>query len=555
MSKIIVYNTDARQKLADGVDKLSKAVVTTLGPFGRNVIIEKENELPQSTKDGVTVAKSIKLKDPIENIGAEIVKQAAIRSANTAGDGTTTTTLLANTMVKEGLSKVRAGANAVEIKKGIDAAVKQVVSALKQNSRDISSEEQLKQVATISSNNDDFTGNLVATALEKVGRDGVVAIEESKTGETTLEVVEGIQFDRGYKSPYFVTNNSTMQAVLEDPYVLIYDGRILTAADLLNVLQKVNSENKSLLIVAEDIDGEALATLIVNKMRGIVKVVAVKAPDFGERRTLLLEDLAIVTGGQVISKEKGLKLDKLSVAQLSTYLGKARTVTVEKEKTTVVDGKGTEEAITARAEEIKQQIDKAQSMFEKEKLQERLGKLIGGVAIINVGGNNDIELKEYKDRVEDALFATRAAVEEGVLPGGGAALLYAREAIGYSKKDSDDFNIGKKIVYSSLSAPFIQILNNAGYQNPEYYMYELGRVSLDPNTEAYDNTWNGYDLKSETFVNMEEKGILDPTKVARLAVENAAAVAGTILTTETVVHEEPTKEKKEEGYGDPGLGF
>jgi len=548
MSKIIVYNTDARQKLADGVDKLSKAVVTTLGPFGRNVIIEKENELPQSTKDGVTVAKSIKLKDPIENIGAEIVKQAAIRSANTAGDGTTTTTLLANTMVKEGLSKVRAGANAVEIKKGIDAAVKQVVKALKQNSKDVSSEEQLKQVATISSNNDDFTGDLVATALEKVGRDGVVAIEESKTGETTLEVVEGIQFDRGYKSPYFVTNNSTMQAVLEDPYVLIYDGRILTAAELLNVLQKVNSENKSLLIVAEDIDGEALATLIVNKMRGIVKVAAVKAPDFGERRILLLEDLAIVTGGQVISKEKGLKLDKLSVAQLSTYLGKARTVTVEKEKTTVVDGKGTEEAITARAEEIKQQIDKAQSMFEKEKLQERLGKLIGGVAIINVGGNNDIELKEYKDRVEDALFATRAAIEEGVLPGGGAALLYAREAISELASDSDDFNIGKKIVYSALSSPFTQILDNAGVNNPTWFMYELGKLSGT-------STWFGYDLKSETFVNMEDEGILDPTKVTRLAVENAAAVAGTILTTETVIHEEPTKEKKEEGYGDPGLGF
>jgi chaperonin GroEL len=289
-------------------------------------------------------------------------------------------------------------------------------------------------------------------------------------------------------------------------------------------------------------------------MRGIVKVVAVKAPDFGERRTLLLEDLAIVTGGQVISKEKGLKLDKLNVAQLSAYLGKARTVTVEKEKTTVVDGKGSEEAITARAEEIKQQIDKAQSMFEKEKLQERLGKLIGGVAIINVGGNNEIELKEYKDRVEDALFATRAAVEEGVLPGGGAALLYAREAITYSSENSDDFNIGKKIVYSALSSPFIQILDNAGYQNPEYYMYELGRVSLDPNTEVYNNTWKGYDLKSETFVDMEVEGILDPTKVTRLAVENAAAVAGTILTTETVVHEEPSDKKKED-EGGLGLGF
>jgi chaperonin GroEL len=540
MSKIIVYNTDARQKLADGIEKLSKAVVTTLGPFGRNVIIEKENELPQSTKDGVTVAKSIQLKDPIENIGAEIVKQAAIRSANTAGDGTTTTTLLANKMVQEGLSKIRSGANAVEIKKGIDKAVKQVTEALKENSKDISSEEQLKQVAAISSNNDEFTGNLIATALEKVGRDGVVAIEESKTGETTLEVVEGIQFDRGYKSPYFVTNNNTMEAVVDNPYILIYDGRITTAAELLNVLQKVNSENKSLLIVAEDIDGEALATLIVNKMRGIVKVVAVKAPDYGERRTLLLEDLAIVTGGQVISKEKGLKLDKLNVSQLSTYLGKARTVNVSKDKTTVVDGKGSEEAINARAEEIKTQIDTAQSMFEKEKLQERLGKLVGGVAIINVGGNNEIELKEYKDRVEDALFATRAAVEEGVLPGGGAALLYAREAITYSKDESDDIIVGKKIVYSALSSPFTTILENAGYTNPTYYLYELGK-------DALSNTWNGYDLKSETIVDMLKAGILDPTKVTRLAVENAAAVAGTVLTTETVIHDEPTKEKKDNG--------
>lgn len=538
MSKIIVYNTDARQKLADGIEKLSKAVVTTLGPFGRNVIIEKENELPQSTKDGVTVAKSIQLKDPIENIGAEIVKQAAIRSANTAGDGTTTTTLLANQMVQEGLSKIRSGANAVEIKKGIDKAVKQVTEALKSNSKDISSEEQLKQVAAISSNNDEFTGNLIATALEKVGRDGVVAIEESKTGETTLEVVEGIQFDRGYKSPYFVTNNNTMEAVVENPYILIYDGRITTASELLNVLQKVNSENKSLLIVAEDIDGEALATLIVNKMRGIVRVVAVKAPDYGERRTLLLEDLAIVTGGQVISKEKGLKLDKLNVAQLSAYLGSARTVNVSKDKTTVVDGKGTEETISARAEEIKIQIDTAQSMFEKEKLQERLGKLVGGVAIINVGGNNEIELKEYKDRVEDALFATRAAVEEGVLPGGGSALLYAREAITYGKDESDDIIVGKKIVYSALSSPFTTILENAGYTNPTYYLYELGK-------DALTNTWNGYDLKSETIVDMLKAGILDPTKVTRLAVENAAAVAGTVLTTETVIHDEPTKEKKD----------
>lgn len=547
MSKIIEYNSEARQKLAEGAKKLSKAVVSTLGPFGRNVIIEKQNELPVSTKDGVTVAKSITLKDPIENIGAEVIKQAAIRAANTAGDGTTTTTLLAYAIIKEGLSSVRAGANAVEIKKGIDQAVKQVVKALKENSKDISSEEQLKQVATISANNDEFTGKIIALAIDEVGREGVVAIEESKTGETTLEVAEGMQFDRGYKSPYFVTNNSTMTATLDDPYILIYDGRITTAAELLNVLQKVNGENKSLLVVAEDIDGEALATLIVNKMRGIVKAVAVKAPELGDRRTLVLEDLATITGGQVISKDKGLKLDKLNPAQLTSYLGTARTVTVSKDKTTIVDGKGSEEAINTRAEDIKTQLDKATSPFEKEKLQERLGKLVGGVAIINVGGNNEIELKEYKDRVEDALFATRAANEEGILPGGGAALLYAREAITQLPSDSDDFNTGKKIIYKALSAPFIQILINAGYSNPEYYMYEIGKSALQ-------STWKGFDLKTDTIVDMLEAGILDPTKVTRLAVENAAAVAGTILTTETVVYEEPTKEKKEE-FGNAGLDF
>ena len=546
MSKIIKFDREAKEKLQDGIDKVNKAVSVTMGPFGRNILIEKEHGQVSSTKDGVTVAKTIILEDPIENMAATVIKQAAQKTVDAAGDGTTTSTVLAHAIASQALQATAyASTNATQVKKGIEEAVKTVIAELKEMSTPITDEKQIKQIATLSANGDEEIGNLVATAIDKVGRDGVVTVEESRTGETSLEIVEGMQFDRGYKSPYFVTNNTTMQASLDDPYILIYDGRIMTAAELLNVLQKVNSENKSLLIVAEDIDGEALATLIVNKMRGIVKVVAVKAPDFGERRTLLLEDLAIVTGGQVISKEKGLKLDKLNVAQLSAYLGKARTVTVDKEKTTVVDGKGTEEAITARAEEIKTQIDKAQSMFEKEKLQERLGKLIGGVAIINVGGNNDIELKEYKDRVEDALFATRAAIEEGVLPGGGAALLYAREAINESMDDSVDFNIGKKIVYSALSSPFIQILDNAGLNNPTWYMYELGKLN---------STWVGYDLKSEIFVNMEDEGILDPTKVTRLAVENAAAVAGTILTTETVVHEEPTDKKKEDNFS-PELGY
>jgi len=549
MSKIISFNREAKEKLKAGIDKVNNAVSVTMGPFGRNVLIEKEHGQVQSTKDGVTVAKTVVLEDPIENMAAIVIKQAAQKTVDAAGDGTTTSTVLAHSIASQALEATSyASTNATQVKRGIEQAVKTVVAELKRMSVPVADETQIRQIATLSANGDTEIGELVATALDKVGRDGIVTVEESRTGETSLEVVEGMQFDRGYKSPYMVTDNNTMTAVLDKPLLLLVDGRITAVKDLLPILEVVSTQNKSLLIVAEDIDGEALATLIVNKMRGIVKVAAVKAPDFGERRTLLLEDLAIVTGGQVISKEKGLKLDKLSVAQLSTYLGKARTVTVEKEKTTVVDGKGTEEAITARAEEIKQQIDKAQSMFEKEKLQERLGKLIGGVAIINVGGNNDIELKEYKDRVEDALFATRAAIEEGVLPGGGAALLYAREAISELASDSDDFNIGKKIVYSALSSPFTQILDNAGVNNPTWFMYELGKLSGT-------STWFGYDLKSETFVNMEDEGILDPTKVTRLAVENAAAVAGTILTTETVIHEEPTKEKKEEGYGDPGLGF
>ena len=547
---------DLKNKLLSGIEKLNTSVSSTLGPGGRTVLIKDKEGAIRVTKDGVTVAKAFsELEDQIEDLGAQLVKQVSIKSASEVGDGTTTSTLLAATIVKEGLKNISEGANPVEVKRGIDNAVTIIVKKLKELAQDITTEEQIAHVAAISGNNDAEIGTLIATALDKVGRDGVVSIEESKTGETVLEVVEGMQFERGYKSPYFVTNNNTMNAVLEDPYVLIYDGRITTAAELVPVLTKANTENKSLLIVAEDIDGEALATLIVNKMRGIVNVVAVKAPDFGERKTLILEDLAIVTGGQVISKEKGLKLDKIQPSQLSSYLGQARTVTITKDKTTVIDGKGSEADIDIRANEIKDQIDKAQSFFEKEKLQERLGKLIGGVAIINVGGVNEIDMKEYKDRVEDALFATRAANEEGILPGGGAALLYARNAITFSKDESNDFKTGKKIVFNALSSPFTQILINAGYQNPEYYMYELDRISLDPNTEIYDNTWKGFDLKTETFVNMLDAGILDPTKVTRLAIENAAAVAGTILTTETVIYEEPTKDKKEDEFGNPGLGF
>ena len=402
-----ISGTELKEKLLSGIEKLNLAVSSTLGPGGRTVLIREQNGEVKVTKDGVTVAKAFhKLEDDVEDLGAQLVKQVSIKSAIEAGDGTTTSTLLATEMVREGLKEIRQGSNAVEIKNAIDKTVKQVIEYIKKISIDIDSEEQVKQVATISGNNDSEVGNLIASAVEKVGREGVITIEESKTGETSLEVVEGMQFDRGYKSPYFVTNNTTMQAVLEDPYIFLYDGRISSAQELLQVLTKANSENKPLLIIAEDIGEEALATLIVNKMRGIVQVCAVKAPDFAERKTLILEDIAILTGGLVASKDKGHKLDKLTGAQINEFLGRARLVTVTKDETTIIDGKGVETVIEARAEEIKEQIEKSTSFYEKEKLQERLGKLVGGVAIINVGGNSDIEIREKKDRVEDALYAT-----------------------------------------------------------------------------------------------------------------------------------------------------
>lgn len=528
MNKQIEFNSEARKKLLAGVEKLSNAVVSTLGPFGRNVIIEKNGELPQSTKDGVTVARSISLEDPIENMGAEIVKQAAIKSATQAGDGTTTTTLLAHALISEGMRMIDKGTNATEVKKQIDNAVKTVVASLKSLSQEVTSQDQLEQVATISSNNDEKTGKLVATALEKVGKDGVVSVEESKTGETYLETVEGMQFDRGYKSPFFVTNNSIMQAVLEDPYILIYDGRITTIKELLPILNGVSQENKPLLIVAEDIDGEALSTLLVNKLNGVLKVCAVKAPDFGDRKTILLDDMAILTGGTLISKNKGLTLDKTTIH----HLGRAGKVSVSKEKTTIIDGKGKIEDIEKRAGEIKDQLDKAQSLFEKEILQNRLAKLTSGVAIIYVGGANEIELKEYKDRVEDALFATKAAIEEGILPGGGVALFRARKSI------EENADLGSQILHKALAKPFNQILINSGVEGEELYKFN---VRLSDHME-----WEGYNLKTEAWLDMKEAGVIDPTKVVRLAIENAAAVAGTILTTEAVIFSKPEEKKKEQ---------
>ena len=528
MSKIIEFGPEGRQKLVNGIDKLADAVTSTLGPNGRNVVISNGG-IPQSTKDGVTVAKSITLSDNIENVGAEMVKQAAIKTADNAGDGTTTSTLLAREMVKAGLSHLNNGANAVEIKRSIDSAVQKVVSTLRNNAEDISSEEQLEQVATVSSNNDPEVGKLIATAMQKVGREGVVTIEESKTGETYLETVEGMQFDRGYKSHYFVTNNNTMSCNLEDTLILMTDKKITQVKELLPILEAVSNQNKSLLIVAEDIDSEALATLIVNKMRGTIKVAAVKAPDFGDRRKLILEDMAILTGGQVVSPEKGMKLDKFSW----DWFGDARLVTVTKDETTIVDGRGGTDAIQARIEEIQQQIERSTSSFEQEKLQERLAKFTGGVAIIHVGGNTETEMREKKDRVDDALQATKAALEEGIVPGGGAALLYARGAV-----DSND--IGAQIVKQACGKPFEQILINAGYTATDAQM--IGKYQL---VDSGNDIWAGYNLKTESVVNMKEAGIIDPAKVTRTALESAASVAGTVLLTECVVVDDPDNDKED----------
>jgi chaperonin GroEL len=540
MSKRVEFGADARKKLVKGIDTLADAVVATLGPNGRNVVYI-DNGAVLSTKDGVSVAKQIsELEDPIENLGAQMVKQAAIKTADHAGDGTTTSTLLARELVKGGLTKLNEGANAVDIKRGIDAGVKEVLETLKQNSERISSEEQLEQIATISANNDPEVGKLISRAMEKVGREGVVYIEESRTDETYLEVVEGMQFDRGYKSPYFVTNNNDMSAVLQDAYILIADHRFTQVKELLQVLEGVSQKGKSLLIIAEDIDGEALATLIVNKMRGTLKVAAVKAPDFGERRKLILEDIAILTGGTVFDKDKGMKLDKFNW----DWFGEAKTVTVSKEKTTIIDGKGTSESITERVESLTSQIENASTPFEMEKLQERLSKFVGGVALVHVGGSTETEMKEKKDRVDDALHATQCALADGIVPGGGSALLYAREGVTEAKKDGDDFNYGKRLVYKACGKPFEQILKNAGYAESDMYPINLQIAKAK-------GVWSGYNLKTETIVDMKEAGIIDPHKVTKNALLNAASIAGTILLTECVVIDTP--EDKKEGGFDPSM--
>lgn len=537
MSKQISFSKDAREKLLSGVNQLADAVVCTLGPSGRNVFIQQQGGNPTSTKDGVTVAKEVELEDPIENTGAQAVKQVAIESARLAGDGTTTATLLAREIYSQGLSELKK-ANAVEVKRGIDIATKAVIEYLRENySKEVTEEEQIKQVATISGNNDPEVGNLIATAMDKVGRDGLVTIEESKTGETYLETVEGMQFNRGYKSPYFVTDNNTMTSVLNNPLILITDKRIQHVKEMLPLLESVSQQNKDLLIIADDIDGEALSTLVVNKMRGILRVVAVKAPEFGDKKKAMLEDIAALTGGTVVSEEKGMKLDKFNLE----WFGKSRKVTVGKDDTTIVDGKGSEEAITKRIEELKEQIENTVSPYEIEILQDRLAKLIGGVAMIHVGGHTEVEMKEKKDRVDDALHATKAALQEGILPGGGIALLNASFHLREHPlvAQHPDQEKGFNIIIKALQKPFKQILLNAG--EPADIIEE--RVDY-----VYNNhDWTGFNPRTGEYVDMLEEGIIDPTKVTRLALENAASVAGTMLITECVITN--IKPKDEQGVG------
>jgi chaperonin GroEL len=543
-SKNITYSSEAREKLAQGVNKLADAVTATLGPSGRNVIIEQDMGNPISTKDGVTVAKSISIKNKVENLGAQIVKQASIKTAEQAGDGTTTSTLLAQSILSEGLARLDKGSNAVDIKRGIENAVSDIVDIIQDYSKDITDEGQLKQVATISANNDKEVGELISTAMDKVGQDGVVTIEESKTGETYLETVEGMQFNRGYKSPYFVTDNNTMTAVLSNPLILLVDKRLSNIKELLPILEGASQQNKSLLVIADDIDGEALSTMVVNKMRGILPIVAVKAPEFGDRKKAMLEDIAILTGASVVSTEKGQRLDKFD----AKWLGNAGKVTVTKDTCTIIDAKGEEIVISGRIAEIKDQIDDTKSPYEKEKLQERLAKFMGGVALVHVGGHTEVEMKEKKDRVDDALHATKAALEEGILPGGGIALLNAAMALvpKLESIENIDEQTGYDIVINACEQPFYKILGNAGLE-----IDAIGDIESD--IKEVGDVWHGYNPRKKSFVNMFDEGIIDPTKVARLALENASSVAGTLLITEAVVSTGKSKKDKVMPGQDPNM--
>jgi len=508
----------------------------TLGPKGRNVVIDKKFGAPTITKDGVTVAKEIELEDPRENMGAQMVREVASKTSDVAGDGTTTATVLAQAIITHGLKNVTAGANPMELKRGIDAAVAKVVESLRKISRDVSSSAEIAQVGTISANNDSTIGDLIAEAMEKVGKDGVITVEESKTMETNLETVEGMQFDRGYLSPYFVTNAESMEAVLEDALILIHDKKISAMKDLLPILEKSSQMGRPLLIIAEDIEGEALATLIVNKLRGTLKVAAVKAPGFGDRRKAMLEDIAVLTGATVVSEEQGYKLENATTA----YLGKAKRIVIDKDNTTVVDGSGDQEAIKARINEIKVQIDNTTSDYDREKLQERLAKLAGGVAVLHVGAATEVEMKEKKARVEDALHATRAAVEEGIIPGGGVALLRAAQEL--KLELTGDQKLGVEIVRRALEEPIRQIAKNSGWEDS---------IVVQKVKEGKDDF--GFDARKEEFVHMIKAGIIDPTKVARTAIENAASVASLLLTTECAISDKP--EEKSAPAMPPGGGM
>lgn len=521
MAKEITFDTAAREKLKAGVDALANAVKVTLGPKGRNVVIDKKFGAPHVTKDGVTVAKEIELKDAIENMGAQMLKEVASKTADLAGDGTTTATVLAQAIVTSGLKNVASGANPMDLKRGIDKAVTAVVAELAKISKTVGSDnDKIKQVATISANNDDSIGSLIALAMEKVGTEGVITVEEAKGTETEVKTVEGMQFDRGYLSPYFMTNAENQEAELENAYILIYDKKISNMKELLPVLEKTAQTGRPLLIIAEDVDGEALATLVVNKIRGALKVAAVKAPGFGDRRKAMLQDIAILTGGNVISEETGFKLENATLEDL----GRAEKITIDKDNTTVVNGAGSKEGIQARIGEIKSQIEKTTSDYDREKLQERLAKLAGGVAVLYVGAATEVEMKEKKDRVDDALHATRAAVEEGIVPGGGVAYIRAAAALDQVKGLNEDEDTGVQIVRRAIEEPLRQIVANAGGE---------GAVIVQKIREGKDDF--GYNARTEVFENMYAAGVIDPTKVSRVALENAASIAGMLLTTECVI--------------------
>jgi chaperonin GroEL len=533
-AKELHFNTDARAALKRGVDQLAQAVKVTLGPKGRNVVIDRKFGAPTVTKDGVTVAKEVELSDPIENMGAQMVKEVATKTSDLAGDGTTTATILAQAIFREGLKNVTAGANPMALKRGIDKAVEQVVAELKAISTPTKGKKEIAQVGTISANNDEEIGNLIADAMDKVGKDGVITVEEARGLETTMETVEGMQFDRGYLSPYFVTDPERMEAVLEDALILIHDKKISSMKDLLPVLEKVAQLGRPLLIISEDVEGEALATLVVNKLRGTLRVCAVKAPGFGDRRKAMLQDIAVLTGGTVVSEEVGFKLENATVNEL----GKAKRIVIDKDNSTIVDGAGVSDQIKGRIDEIRVAIDKSTSDYDREKLQERLAKLSGGVAVIHVGAATETEMKEKKARVEDALHATRAAVEEGIVPGGGVALLRIQKKIREFKLDDSEEQIGVSIVIRALEEPIRQIVENAGAE---------GSIVVDKVRSADSDTY-GFNARTEQYEDLVEAGVIDPTKVTRTALQNAASIASLLLTTECVV-----VEKKEDDKGAPAM--